>query len=466
MSDCERWQEALSAWLDGECSETEHKEVQAHLEQCPACREWLEQAQADQQLFVGSLMGRQADLSDSVMRRVSQMSVEPQPVREKRKPSFRIVELLVVLAIMAVLAAILFPVFGKAREKARQSSCMSNIKQLALATLMYVQDYEGVLPPADRWSEVIQRYAKNPQLLICPTSDSKEIGYAMVGRWSGMPLKSIPNPDQTVLLYEVEHGQPIYRHNGGMNVAYADSHTKWIRKLPADIAPVTAINPAAPDHDYGLRRRLQLAYDASCEVWVKHIQEAVVAAEQAFYQRGGFVLNSTLAQPTGPGACRTAQIEGKVPTAQVGATINDLAALGYVAHREIAGQDLTDQYVTRTRAVTATEEKLGQAEQQQAQAPRANKPALAEQATQAREQLGHAQDTLFGTQRELALATITATLVEKAPEVSVSVGQVARAWRSFAAAAAKVGVALVWVGLYALFLVPVIGGVWLYRRRK
>ena len=54
--------------------------------------------------------------------------------------AFTLIELLVVIAIIAILAAILFPVFAQAREKARQASCLSNQKQYATATLMYVQD--------------------------------------------------------------------------------------------------------------------------------------------------------------------------------------------------------------------------------------------------------------------------------------------------------------------------------------
>ena len=53
---------------------------------------------------------------------------------------FTLIELLVVIAIIAILAAILFPVFARARAKAQQSSCLSNVKQLALATLMYTSD--------------------------------------------------------------------------------------------------------------------------------------------------------------------------------------------------------------------------------------------------------------------------------------------------------------------------------------
>lgn len=60
-----------------------------------------------------------------------------------RKKGFTLIELLVVIAIIPILAAILFPVFARARDKARQSSCLSNVKQIALAALMYAEDYDG-----------------------------------------------------------------------------------------------------------------------------------------------------------------------------------------------------------------------------------------------------------------------------------------------------------------------------------
>jgi prepilin-type N-terminal cleavage/methylation domain-containing protein/prepilin-type processing-associated H-X9-DG protein len=60
---------------------------------------------------------------------------------------FTLVELLVVIAVIAILAALLFPVFAQAREKARQATCMSNLWQIAMAWGMYVQDHDETFPP-------------------------------------------------------------------------------------------------------------------------------------------------------------------------------------------------------------------------------------------------------------------------------------------------------------------------------
>lgn len=59
-----------------------------------------------------------------------------------RLRAFTLIELLVVIAIIVILAAILFPVFARDRENARRTSCLSNVKQMGLAMMQYVQDYD------------------------------------------------------------------------------------------------------------------------------------------------------------------------------------------------------------------------------------------------------------------------------------------------------------------------------------
>jgi prepilin-type N-terminal cleavage/methylation domain-containing protein/prepilin-type processing-associated H-X9-DG protein len=122
--------------------------------------------------------------------------------------AFTLIELLVVIAIIAILAAILFPVFARARENARRASCMSNMKQIGLGTMQYVQDYDGRYPPnfprdpsngdsthlyaikdtdtskpsgvfqvyhggTDHWRtwmDVIFPYVKSTQVFVCPSA--------------------------------------------------------------------------------------------------------------------------------------------------------------------------------------------------------------------------------------------------------------------------------------------------------
>src|SRR5512137_1788828 len=81
-------------------------------------------------------------------------------VVRRRTRGFTLIELLVVIAIIAILAAMLFPVFARARESARKIQCLSNVKNIAMAFQMYLQDYDR-FPP----SLTSSAYASVEQLL-------------------------------------------------------------------------------------------------------------------------------------------------------------------------------------------------------------------------------------------------------------------------------------------------------------
>ncbi len=170
-----------------------------------------------------------------------------------QRSGFTLIELLVVIATIAILAAILFPVFARARENARRASCMSNMKQIGLGWNMYIQDYDenmvtyaypsfpgGVHAWQYGWQAALYPYIRSTQVFICPSaykissvasnscdptyvsttafgSGSYGINYAYLARWtSAAPLPAgqdirlidsniaiIEKPSETVALTEI-----------------------------------------------------------------------------------------------------------------------------------------------------------------------------------------------------------------------------------------------------------------------
>ncbi len=193
----------------------------------------------------------------------------------KRRPGFTLIELLVVIAIIAILAAILFPVFARARENARKSSCQSNLKQLMLATMQYVQDYDERFNRrtySDHLSDhfyignvrsILGPYVKNEELWTCPSrrttaTDGNGVVRGSTGYWQNSWVEAlaqaqIDNPVDTVCFADANYWLDGYwktnsyptvaqpggenarfqsvspKHTDGFNFAYCDGHVKWSR---------------------------------------------------------------------------------------------------------------------------------------------------------------------------------------------------------------------------------------------
>jgi prepilin-type N-terminal cleavage/methylation domain-containing protein/prepilin-type processing-associated H-X9-DG protein len=164
----------------------------------------------------------------------------------KRKTAFTLIELLVVIAIIAILAAILFPVFAQAREKARQGNCLSNVKNLSTAILMYSQDYDEHMPAGSRtidgtgirWGGQIQPYVKNLKIFTCPSASqftyggqsgpTGGYGYNACGL-NNHSLAEIAKPVETIMLGDscgVQNTNP-FRIRPDLAAAWCTVEDKW-----------------------------------------------------------------------------------------------------------------------------------------------------------------------------------------------------------------------------------------------
>jgi prepilin-type N-terminal cleavage/methylation domain-containing protein len=159
---------------------------------------------------------------------------------------FTLIELLVVIAILAILAAFLFPVFAQSREKARQATCTSNMRQIGLAMTMYVDDHDDTYPTnpwegapvgtADndsgdpgyrtrlQWIWQLYPYTKNRKIWVCPSDPdpkSDDTNYSVAPDLYGIPTPNSYGVNMMILSFSGDGnpGKDWYGREGPLTLS-------------------------------------------------------------------------------------------------------------------------------------------------------------------------------------------------------------------------------------------------------
>jgi len=187
-------------------------------------------------------------------------------VHRTRMAAFTLIEMLMVTAVLILLAAFLFPLFAQAREAARRTTCLSNLRQLALAHQIYVQDYDDRLPNwyqsgangSVLWPEFLSLYYRDPRILDQGFTSRLErensdwlADYALCAwgpygsgtlerphwRYPGsMPLSQVRRPAETVQFTDGSTTRTATtigssHQNGVVNAAFLDGHAHRLTDL-------------------------------------------------------------------------------------------------------------------------------------------------------------------------------------------------------------------------------------------
>jgi prepilin-type N-terminal cleavage/methylation domain-containing protein/prepilin-type processing-associated H-X9-DG protein len=177
----------------------------------------------------------------------------------RERLAFTLVELLVVIALIATVAALLLPAFGRAKESGRGAVCLSNLHQLGLALQLYAQDYHNRLPYMRDQSRsatnglpgpnvVLSNYVGNVHVLQCP-SDRQNLyettgsSYAWNSLLNGQDADHLVafgltfDPHQIPLMYDKDRFHKARGAKKEVNYLYADGHIKNLLAIEGTIQP-------------------------------------------------------------------------------------------------------------------------------------------------------------------------------------------------------------------------------------
>lgn len=148
---------------------------------------------------------------------------------------------LIMLVLGPLLAAVFLPVFMRAREKAEQASCLSNVKQLTLSLNLYQAENNDYTPPADRWLELVGPYVPSDQLYLCPSDHrpakhnqiGRDTSYTMSEALGGLSVSALAAPSELGCLFDGtrlagDRSAAVFVHNKGLNLGYLDGHAGWL----------------------------------------------------------------------------------------------------------------------------------------------------------------------------------------------------------------------------------------------
>ena len=157
-----------------------------------------------------------------------------------RTRGFTLVELLVVITIICLLAAILLPALVRARDRGRQAACMTNVRQVGMAIQLNADEHQEIYPGeigATGLSTIWDKLKINKRAFMCPSSNLP-IGYCYSGFVSGHSMSELSDPTLEVMIADgngTVFTQPTDldpRHSGGLVALFCDGHADFLTELP------------------------------------------------------------------------------------------------------------------------------------------------------------------------------------------------------------------------------------------